>query len=186
MKISGLDVISALSSREQIWQCFHVQQCSRKLGGQGVCVYSWGWELTSRRKGSLPFLTSKLVGFGHRSAHRKFMFAKTAPWDFPVLPAWPLFYPCSTLTSSMSLLCKIIVISAGFYWLLNSLKKLDEKNKRKIRLICNWQSHLNEWMKLLFQSTIKAYFVGSGIKPIIWRWTCAGGCLGWILRISWI
>lgn len=39
-----------------------------------------------------------------------------------------------------------------------------------------------EVKSLLFQSTTKADFVGIGIKPIIWRWTCGGGILGWILR----
>lgn len=103
---------------------------------------------TSRRKGSLPFSTSKLVFCGHRAAHRKFIFAETAPWDFPALPAWPLLPPCSTLTSSMSLVCKIVVF---FCWvsltrLLNSLKKLEDEGK--IRPISNWWNDLNEWMKL--------------------------------------
>lgn len=99
-----------------------------------VCIpeaESWHPE-KKKKKGSLPPFRIQTGGLGHRTAHRKFMFAKRAPWDFPALPAWPLLHPCSTLTS-ISLFCKIIVVSAGFYWLLNSLKKLEEKGK--IRLI---------------------------------------------------
>lgn len=101
----------------------------------------------SRRKGSVPFSTSKLVFCGHRAAHRKFIFTETAPWDFPALPAWPLLPPCSALASSMSLVCKIVgFFLLGFISLLNNLKKLEDEGK--IRPISNWWSDLNEWMKL--------------------------------------
>lgn len=94
-----------------VFMCSNIPGC---WGGAGsVCLYSQGWELISRKEGSLPLLTSKLVVFGHRTAHRKFMFAKTAPWGFPVLPAWPLLHPCSTLTSS--LFCKTTIV---FRWIL--------------------------------------------------------------------